>query len=58
MGWKPIVYRERKKKPVEKSTVTVYHGPVHSDQVLSDVPHVECLMHNIKFTYLKFFEVI
>lgn len=47
---------EGKTKPVEKSRVPPCHGSVHSDQDLSDVPHVECLMHNIKFTYLKIFE--
>lgn len=48
---------EGKIKPVEESGVTLCHGLIHADQVLSDVPQVECLMHNIKFTYLKLFEV-
>lgn len=52
-----LVERERQRKAMEKIRLPACHGPVHSNQVPSDVPHVECLMHNTKFTYLKLFEV-
>lgn len=33
-------------------------SPLLSDQVLLDIPHVEGVMFNIKFTYLRTIEVI
>lgn len=32
-------------------------SPILSDQVISDIPHVECIIFNIKFTYLKIVDV-
>lgn len=52
-----LVERERQRKAMEKIRLPACHGPEHSDKVPSDVPHVESLMHNTKFTYLKLFEV-
>lgn len=42
---------------VSKGRVIAYQSPLHPDQVLSRVQHVQFFMHNIKFTRLKLFEV-